>query len=770
MRFLTADHGLEKALVALDQIASLDPNLLLLQSHYLLLKRTAFDWENHDQLQTFLYFRALESSILTEFMRTRLIKGSHCFSNALFPPLSVFFRLHTHVNSSKAYELIPPSLPYFHFPRRPTKATFPFGIDLIDGITVGLSEHTSSAVVMDSRGESTWSVNMGADGAMVQIAHSSTVLSLNHIHSEMMSQSRKSECLHRRLSLPAQFAIDDLIQSVPRDMTALGYFILTNVSRECNLLNSSDFLRLKPSGATLKLGYLSLDLREHAIGKALLGVFAWHNRWKYKVTAIQLGTDIDRPNEDFMNFTEDHMDINDSKHCEEIFAQLLKCRHQWSPEQTEGCSKILNSVLHSCAQTNQWHPYSYHVNMSSRCGKLGDIHLNVPQRHKLSVVCDEFYQLDWKHNEEGKNRSLLCPVRTPDDEEALNTICYRNSSFWRSSANLLKRNFIKRIEAVAATDLADCLSRQSEQIDVVLDLSHRVEGSSAAKTSELSTLRQAPIVISMLSVPMSSSGWWHDWLIVDTTVQPPDYYLQLTVTGSDTRRNIFSIISASTEALIFLPEVYHPSTKSPLEPFRYPFEVYKEDQPDVPIYCDNLPGLPNCCYQRRNKTENNLEEFTVITEDTVPSLRGHFNLPACPLRITASSSYGYLVLASIVRPNRVSPWIVTVWFQLMLAVQQSVLWIKQVRILIFVNPYIHSHFVLEIGQDDASAKGRFLDVAASYGISPGRIFFFGERLSALKYLQSYGAIDLILDTPFYNAHSTALDAIWSGEDSQSIGS
>jgi predicted O-linked N-acetylglucosamine transferase (SPINDLY family) len=99
----------------------------------------------------------------------------------------------------------------------------------------------------------------------------------------------------------------------------------------------------------------------------------------------------------------------------------------------------------------------------------------------------------------------------------------------------------------------------------------------------------------------------------------------------------------------------------------------------------------------------------------------------------------------------------------MLAVPHTILWVKQVsgghrnfesaRICESVNPVL---------QNDYHAQRRFLDHAVSYGVSTGRIFFFAERLPPLQYHQSYAAIDLILDTPFYNAHSTAIDALWLG--------
>jgi predicted O-linked N-acetylglucosamine transferase (SPINDLY family) len=58
-------------------------------------------------------------------------------------------------------------------------------------------------------------------------------------------------------------------------------------------------------------------------------------------------------------------------------------------------------------------------------------------------------------------------------------------------------------------------------------------------------------------------------------------------------------------------------------------------------------------------------------------------------------------------------------------------------------------------------RQRVLDLFQSHGVEPARIEFV-SRLPREQYLELYNRIDVGLDSVPYNAHTTALDAMWMG--------
>jgi predicted O-linked N-acetylglucosamine transferase (SPINDLY family) len=82
-----------------------------------------------------------------------------------------------------------------------------------------------------------------------------------------------------------------------------------------------------------------------------------------------------------------------------------------------------------------------------------------------------------------------------------------------------------------------------------------------------------------------------------------------------------------------------------------------------------------------------------------------------------------------------------VWMRLLRDVEGSVLWLPS------ANPAAMRNL-----QREADARG----------VSPGRIVFAPHVPAAEDHLARLGSADLFLDTYPYNAHSTAMDALWAG--------
>jgi predicted O-linked N-acetylglucosamine transferase (SPINDLY family) len=70
--------------------------------------------------------------------------------------------------------------------------------------------------------------------------------------------------------------------------------------------------------------------------------------------------------------------------------------------------------------------------------------------------------------------------------------------------------------------------------------------------------------------------------------------------------------------------------------------------------------------------------------------------------------------------------------------------------------------VLWLQQSDATVAGNLRQEAARRGIDGGRLIFADRMESLPEHLARFRAADLFLDTHPYNAHATALDALWAG--------
>lgn len=99
------------------------------------------------------------------------------------------------------------------------------------------------------------------------------------------------------------------------------------------------------------------------------------------------------------------------------------------------------------------------------------------------------------------------------------------------------------------------------------------------------------------------------------------------------------------------------------------------------------------------------------------------------------------VFCSFNQPFKITPTVFDVWMRLLAKVQGSVLWLPKFT---------------------ASARANLCKEAVLRGIPPERIIFAERVDSQEDHLARLRLADLFLDTPGYNAHSTACDALWIG--------
>ena len=87
-----------------------------------------------------------------------------------------------------------------------------------------------------------------------------------------------------------------------------------------------------------------------------------------------------------------------------------------------------------------------------------------------------------------------------------------------------------------------------------------------------------------------------------------------------------------------------------------------------------------------------------------------------------------------------TPDVFDVWMRLLRGIPNSVLWLLEVS---------------------ATASGNLRREAEARGVSPQRLVF-APRTEVSEHLARHRCADLLLDTYYYNAHTTASDALWSG--------
>jgi predicted O-linked N-acetylglucosamine transferase (SPINDLY family) len=92
-------------------------------------------------------------------------------------------------------------------------------------------------------------------------------------------------------------------------------------------------------------------------------------------------------------------------------------------------------------------------------------------------------------------------------------------------------------------------------------------------------------------------------------------------------------------------------------------------------------------------------------------------------------------------PYKLAPDVFAIWMRLLKTIEGSVLWLS--------------------GPNDA-AKANLRREAKQAGVSPNRLIFASRVENHADHLARHGLADLFLDTLPYNAHATAVDALWAG--------
>ena len=91
--------------------------------------------------------------------------------------------------------------------------------------------------------------------------------------------------------------------------------------------------------------------------------------------------------------------------------------------------------------------------------------------------------------------------------------------------------------------------------------------------------------------------------------------------------------------------------------------------------------------------------------------------------------------------NKITPEVFDRWMRIMKRVEGSVLWLSQAN---------------------ATAAGNLRTEAERRGVAGARLIFAERMVSSSEHLARLRAADLFLDTFPYNAHATAMDALWAG--------
>ena len=90
---------------------------------------------------------------------------------------------------------------------------------------------------------------------------------------------------------------------------------------------------------------------------------------------------------------------------------------------------------------------------------------------------------------------------------------------------------------------------------------------------------------------------------------------------------------------------------------------------------------------------------------------------------------------------KITPEVFDVWMRLLAQAEGSVLWLST---------------------NSASASGNLRQAATSRGIAPDRLVFAPRVAANADHLARLRLADLFVDTPHFNAHTTAADALWAG--------
>ncbi len=124
--------------------------------------------------------------------------------------------------------------------------------------------------------------------------------------------------------------------------------------------------------------------------------------------------------------------------------------------------------------------------------------------------------------------------------------------------------------------------------------------------------------------------------------------------------------------------------------------------------------------------------------DTSIAVDSFGNLPAKSSQGLPEDSF---IFACFNNAYKITPQIFDVWMRLLKEVPRSVLWLSKPS----------SEAMLNLQKE-----------AENRGVDPGRLIFATRTPGRTDHLSRLRLADLFLDTPNYNAHATAADALWAG--------
>ncbi len=123
------------------------------------------------------------------------------------------------------------------------------------------------------------------------------------------------------------------------------------------------------------------------------------------------------------------------------------------------------------------------------------------------------------------------------------------------------------------------------------------------------------------------------------------------------------------------------------------------------------------------------------------SIISHEEFGPIPSRQSQGLPDSGFVFASFNNSYKITPQIFDVWMELLKQTPGSVLWLSKPSAAAIANLKQHSHM---------------------RGVDSNRILFAERVPSRVDHLSRLRLADLFLDTPYFNAHTTAADALWAG--------
>jgi protein O-GlcNAc transferase len=139
-----------------------------------------------------------------------------------------------------------------------------------------------------------------------------------------------------------------------------------------------------------------------------------------------------------------------------------------------------------------------------------------------------------------------------------------------------------------------------------------------------------------------------------------------------------------------------------------------------PFYCEKIVQLPGCYHM--------CDETREIS-------------PRIPTRAELGLPEDAFVFCCSNQPGKIAASMFDIWMRLLVTVSDSVLWLSHMN---------------------EAARANLHREAAARGVSPDRVIFARREELVADHLARHRQADLFLDTLHYNAHSTAIDALWAG--------